>query len=116
MSTAYHQVVLTPETPKLVHSVVGNVQNEYKLYWWRTLPVLFTHAMGIFFAPLDKKENKLSHLFMDLIEVDNKTQVFDRFRIFHDTEANSEQEPAPAITIFFQPASIFLARIHQKLY
>ena len=82
LSTAHHQVALTPESLKLVHFVVGKKQYKYKqgFFGLEALPGFFTCVMTILFA----RSLKWTYIDDILIQVDTKTQNCCQFRNFRE--------------------------------
>ena len=70
--------------------------------------------MTFFFPPLIRKNEIISHIDNLLIQVDTKIQMFDRFRIFHETLRKSKLKVAPDKTYFFLATRNFLGYVITK--
>ena len=112
-STAYHQFVLTPETQKLVHFFVRNEQYKNKRGFWglKALPGFFTRRMTVPSAQLVKRNEIITYIVDVVVQAENKPQMFERLRNFHEALRNFQPKAAPGERFFYPNTVKFLGHI-----
>ena len=107
------KVALDTETQKLLHLFLGNEQYKYEqgFYGLKALPGLFTRTMTNLFAQLIRRNEVRTQIDKILLHAENKPQIFERIRNFHEAIRISKLKAAPDRTFFVLIAVIFLGHI-----
>ena len=113
VSTADHQIALTPETEELVYFVVRDEEYNYKrsILALKASPVFFARILTISFAPLVERNEIITYIDDIVVQAVIKPQMFERLRNFHGALRNSKLIASPDRTSFFLLAVKFLRHI-----
>ena len=101
LSSAYHQVPLSPETQKLTSFIIGGKHYTYKVgfYGLCGLPQGFSRMIAINFEPLIKKKKGITYLDDCLLRPQTKAEKFEIIHENHQLLPKS-LKAAPDKTLF----------------
>ena len=113
LSSAYHQVPISPETQKLTSFVIGGKQYTYQVgfYGLCRLPQWFSRMMAINIEPLIKKKKAITNLDDSLLQSHTKAEMFTIIHEYHQLLRKGGLKAAPDKTHFFLGKVKFLGHV-----
>ena len=113
LSCAYHQVPLSPETPKLTSFIIGGKQYTYTcgFYGLCGLPNFFSRLMTLHFDPLIRKKQAITYIEDTIMQSQNKNEMFTVINEYHTLLRKAGLKAAPNKTFFFQKKVTFLGHM-----
>ena len=97
LSSAYHQVPLSPEAQKLTSFVIGGKQYTYQVGFCGLcgLPQWFSRMMAISFEPLINKKKAITYLDDSLLQSHTKAETFSIIHEYHQLFRKGGLRAAP---------------------
>ena len=116
MNSAYNQMPLDEQSPRLTHFVLGNQQYEFnRLSYGLSLgPAAFSAFMSKIFRPLKLKKNAITYLDDVFVQSQTKQEMFTVLEQYHKILQNENLKAAPDKSQFFLTRVKFLGHIIER--